>query len=237
MLTRELRSLVAQVSQHARSWNDDEDHTVAAGLLTRSGRVVLGLNSYHFLGGPCGEVAALSNHAMSRPEDPIVAVAAGFGPFGKIVAPCGKCRQVFFDIDPDIRFVVREANGLTTRTAGQLLPFAYDWHHEEAVQRLYLWEGYEEAVRSGAKRQTIRVDDPFQTGEALLVFEKERQSDTVLEAAVTRVRSTTRGELGEQDAQRDGFETLADMQSALDQHYPGLGDEDQVDVVSFELHA
>lgn len=235
MISDDLRRLVQLTAEHAERWNDDRDHTVAAGLLTVSGEIVLGLNTYHFLGGPCGEIAALSNHASSRPDDLIVAVAAVYGTTGGIIAPCGKCRQVLFDIDPGIRFVVREASGLTTRTAAELLPFAYDWRAAERPQRLYMWEGYEELIRSGSKAQTIRVDDPFRPGPAEVVFERENGDVVTIPATITDVRSMTRAELTEDIAARDGFSCLADLHSALDAHYPGLEPSASVDVVRFAL--
>ena len=237
MLTAHLRELVRQTTDHACRWNDDDAHTVAAGLLTESGRVILGLNAHHFLGGACGEVAALSHHAATAPEDPIRAVAAVYGPTGDVIAPCGKCRQILFDIDPSIRFVMREAAGLTTRTARELLPSAFDQTVLEAPQRIHMWEGYEPLIRSGAKRQTLRVDDPFRPGPATLVFEKADGQVVDMPAEVTAVRSLSSGELTEDDAVRDGFTTLAELRTALDRHYPGLDAESPVDVVTFELTA
>lgn len=235
MLTDEIRQLVQETVDHAQRWNDNEDHTVAAGLITESGRIVLGLNTHHFLGGPCGEIAALSNHASSSPDDPIIAVAAAYGPNGDVISPCGKCRQMFFDLDPSTRFVVREANGLTTRAAEELLPFAYDWRDAQRPQRIYMWEGYEPAIRAGEKRQTIRIDDPFRLGQADLVFEKENGEVVSTPAIVSDVRSVTRSELTEEDAQRDGFDTLSDLHAALDLHYPGLHSSSTVAIVAFEL--
>lgn len=235
MLTDELRQLAHKARGHAQRWSDDADHTVAAGLLTESGRVILGMNSYHFLGGPCGEVAALSNHASTAPDDPIVAVAAAYGPTGDIIAPCGKCRQVFFDLSPATLFIVREPNGLTTRTAEELLPFAYDWRAAERPQRIYMWEGYESVIRSGTKQQTIRIDDPFRPGPADLVFEKDGGDVVSIAASVTAVRSVARSELTEDDAKRDGFNSLSALHAALDRHYPGLQPSSGVDVVSFDV--
>lgn len=233
MLTSELRKLARETINHAQLWNDDADHTVAAGLLTDSGRVILGTNTYHFLGGPCGEVVALSNHASTAPDDPIVAVVAAYGPTGDIIAPCGKCRQVFYDLSPTIQFIVREPNGLTTKTADELLPFAYDWRASERPQQIYMWEGYEAAIRSGAKQQTVRIDDPFHPGPAQLVFEKSDGATVYMQATVTAVRSVARNELTVDDARQDGFESLSDLHAALDQHYPGLQASTEIDVVSF----
>lgn len=102
----------------------------------------------------------------------MVGVVAVYGPRDEVIPPCGKCRQVFHDIDPRIEFVVRGHNGLETRTATELLPHAFDPSHLESAQTIYMWEGYEESIRSGDKTQTIRVDDPFAVGPARIVFEK-----------------------------------------------------------------
>ena len=235
MITNELRNLLAKATTHAQRFQDGEDHTVAAALLTKSGKHVLGLNAHHFLGGPCGEISALANHAASYPEDPIQAVAAVYGPTGQVIPPCGKCRQVLFDVDPSIRCIVRGSNGLEAPTVEELLPFAFNWRDMEQEQRIYMWEGYEQSIRSGEKQQTIRVDDPFHEGSAQIVFEKESGEVVTIPAQVTSVASTQRSELSEKQARNDGFGSLTELQEALDTHYPGLGNDDEVDVVEFKL--
>ncbi|GFZ91395.1 ASCH domain-containing protein [Nesterenkonia alkaliphila] len=235
MITPELRRLVYAASEHVRRWNDDGDHTVAAALLTKTGQTVLGLNTYHFLGGPCGEIAALSNHAATCPDDPVVAVVAAYGGSGDVIAPCGKCRQILFDINPAIQCVVRGANGLEAHTVEELLPFAYDWKVADQPQRIYMWEGYEGSIRQGKKNQTIRIDDPFRPGPAQLVFEKDNGSVFTLDAYVTQVQTSTRDALTEEHALADGFANLDELHQALEHHYPELGVEDPVDVVTFTL--
>ena len=235
MITQALRALVSSATTHAEQLHDGEDHTVAAALLTTSGEHVLGLNSYHFLGGPCGEITALANHAATRASDPVVAVVAVYGPTGHVIAPCGKCRQVLHDLDPTIQCVVRSSNGLEAISVADLLPHAYDWRAAERQQRIYMWEGYEASIRSGAKRQTIRIDDPFREGPATLVFEKDSGEVVTMPARVTSVTAVRRCDLTEEHAQRDGFGSLSALHEALDTHYPGLGSEDMTDVVTFEL--
>ena len=235
MITNELRELLATATTHAQRFHDEEDHTVAAALLTESGKHVLGLNAYHFLGGPCGEISALANHAASHPEDPIRAVVAVHGPTGQVLSPCGKCRQVLFDTDPSIRCIVRGSNGLEALTVEELLPLAYNWRDMDKEQRIYMWEGYEKSIRSGEKQQTIRVDDPFHEGSAQIVFEKESGEVVTIPAEVTSVVSTQRRSLTEEQARRDGFGSLAELHEALDTHYPGLAGDDEVDVVEFTL--
>lgn len=235
MISNKLRNLLAEATTHVQRYQAGGDHTVAAALLTESGKHVLGLNAFHFLGGPCGEVSALANHAASYPEDPIQAVVAVYGPTGQVVPPCGKCRQVLFDVNPSIRCIVRGSNGLEAPTVGELLPFAFDWRDLEKEQRIYMWEGYEELIRSGEKQQTIRVDDPFREGSAQIVFEKESGEVVTIPAQVTSVVSTRRSELSEEQAKNDGFGSLTELQEALDTHYPGLAADDEVDIVEFKL--
>ncbi|WP_296144573.1 ASCH domain-containing protein [uncultured Corynebacterium sp.] len=235
MITHELRELAASAKEHAARFNDGNDHTVSAALLTASGRHVLGLNAFHFLGGPCGEVSALAAHAATCPEDPVRAVVAVYGPTGSVIPPCGKCRQVLFDLDPGIQCVVRTNNGFEAPTVAELLPNAFDWRNLGGDQRVYMWEGYEEAIRSGAKRQTIRVDDPFREGGAQLVFEKESGVTVTMPARIVSVATIQRSSLTEEHAKLDGFASLGELHEALDAHYPGLAPEDPVDVVSFEI--
>lgn len=236
MITPSLRDLVASASAHAERFNDGEVHTVAAALLTRSGETVFGLNANHFLGGPCGEISALANRAATCPGDPVVAAVAVHGPTGQVIAPCGKCRQVLFDLDPSIRCVVRTSVGLEAPTVADLLPHAYNWR-TVGEQRIYMWEGYEPAIRSGAKRQTIRVDDPFRVGPATLVFEKDNGEVVTIPAHVTSVITTRRADLTEDQAKKDGFASLQELHEALAWHYPGLADREMADVVSFELRS
>jgi len=41
--------------------------------------------------------------------------------------------------------------------------------------------------------------------------------------------------LSEKQARNDGFGSLAELQEALDTHYPGLAADDKVDIVGFKL--
>lgn len=235
MLTKTHRELVDAAVEHARTTHDGDTHTVAAAILTQSGQVVLGLNSYHFLGGPCGEISALSNHAAAFRDDPVTTIVAAYGPTGSVISPCGKCRQILFDLDPNIECIIRTRNGLQAQSVRALLPHAYDQQTMEQAQRVYMWEGYEAPIKDGQKRQTIRVDDPFHPGPALLVFEKDNGETNTLEASVEKVRTVSRGELTEQEALLDGFNDLESLHAALDRHYPGLSSTDPVDVVQFSV--
>lgn len=235
MLNKNYRGLVAAAKAYAEKNCDADTHTVAASLLTASGTVISGLNSHHYLGGPCAEVTALAKHAEIAPDDPVRAIVAIYGPTGRVISPCGKCRQILFDRDPAIECIVHNANGLEPLSVSDLLPYAYDVTDSNKPQRIYFWEGYEGLVREGRKRQTIRFDDPFEVGPARLIFEKSDGETVVFDARVTKVRQAGRDELTDVDAKRDGFANLQELQDALDFHYPEVGRDIEVDIVTFEV--
>jgi cytidine deaminase/GNAT superfamily N-acetyltransferase len=125
MLSESLQRLVEQAQDEARR-GLGPDHTVGAALLTEGGRVVRGLNTHHYLGGPCAETVALSNHAARCPEDPVRAVVAVHGPTRGVIAPCGMCRQILFEIDPGIECGVPGPEGPEMHPVRALLPRPYD---------------------------------------------------------------------------------------------------------------
>lgn len=235
MISAQLRDLVAVAKHTAEQYNDDHRHTVGAGLLTASGRIVTGMNAYHFSGGPCAEVTALAAHAGTCPEDAPQAIVAVHGPTGRVIPPCGKCRQVLFDRFPDIEVVIRTPSGHEAVGVRDLLPHPFSGRAQEAPQRIHLFDGDGERVRAGGKRQTIRVDDPFVVGAAEIVTDRADGAAATWDAAVTAVEQLRRGELTEDHARRDGWASLVELHRALESRYPGLGDDDPVDVVSFEL--
>ena len=235
MLSRSLRGLTRTAADLADQIDDGETHAVAAAFQTQSGAVVTGVNLFHFLGGPCAEVTAVANHAASFPDDPVRAVVAVHGGHD-VIPPCGKCRQVLHDLDPSIECVIRAEDGYRAVPVRELLPYAFGPQSLEKQQRLCMWEGYEDLIRRGVKQQTIRVDDPFRTGPATLVFEKGSGDVVTIPASVTAVETTTRGDLTDLDARRDGFADLAELHAALDEHYPGLASDEPVDLVSFTVN-
>lgn len=56
-----------------------------------------------------------------------------------------------------------------------------------------------------------------------------------LAASITAVGRVRRRDLTAEHARADGFDSLADLHSALDMHYPGLDGDDMTDVVTFRL--
>jgi cytidine deaminase len=114
----------------------DENHTVAAAVRTHSGNIFVALNVYHFTGGPCAELAVLGTAAaggvLANDMTTMVAVARRPGNVFHVINPCGRCRQVMLDYNPNINVIVQDEVGKETVVrARDLVPFAYIW--EEGV--------------------------------------------------------------------------------------------------------
>ncbi len=104
----------------------DGVHTVGAAVRDEHGRVHVGVNLYHFTGGPCAELVALAaaRAAGARRLGSIVAV----GHHGRgVLAPCGRDRQILSDYHPDIRVIVPTEEGMRSVSTDHLLPLAYEW--------------------------------------------------------------------------------------------------------------
>ena len=99
---------------------------VGAALLGKSGKVYTGCNveNASYPAGMCAERCAVGK-AVSEGEKEFVAIAvvgASPGP----CAPCGICRQVLCEFNPDMRVIMTNLKGDTlVCDASQLLPGAF----------------------------------------------------------------------------------------------------------------
>lgn len=99
---------------------------MGAAVRSADGRLFVGVNLYHFTGGPCAELVALGSARAGGATGitHIVAVGShGRGPIG----PCGRDRQVLYDYHPQIRVIVPTPNGLRNLTIDDLVPLATAW--------------------------------------------------------------------------------------------------------------
>lgn len=104
-------------------------YSVASSVLSDDGRVFSGVNVYHFNGGPCAELVALGVAAAAGATKltHIVAVAnEGRG----VLSPCGRCRQVLYDLHPGIKAVVPSTEGMRMVCVDDLLPAIYTWEKD-----------------------------------------------------------------------------------------------------------
>lgn len=102
-----------------------DDHTMACAARASDGRIITGLNVYHFTGGPCAELVTIGAAAAVGAYDLVTVVAVGNEGRG-VQSPCGRCRQVLLDYFPRIEVVVRTGNGLRAVPVRELLPYAYE---------------------------------------------------------------------------------------------------------------
>ncbi|KAF7596144.1 hypothetical protein BBP40_003043 [Aspergillus hancockii] len=129
-LTPQETTLLATATKTINSIKPSDTHSVASAALSADGRIFTGVNVYHFTGGPCAELVVLGTAAAAGAENltHIVAVADD----RHILSPCGRCRQVLFDLWPGMKVIVfdRERDRPGVVGVGDLLPFAYSWPGE-----------------------------------------------------------------------------------------------------------
>jgi cytidine deaminase len=122
--------MVKAATEAVDKYGDKQNHTVAAAVVTADGKVITGLNLFHFTGGPCGEIVAVAN-AISNGEKGLTAIVAVGDRTRGILAPCGRCRQILFDYYPSMQVILRRGGQLTTTPIRDLLPETYDWNQEQ----------------------------------------------------------------------------------------------------------
>ncbi|MCA2216561.1 ASCH domain-containing protein [Jidongwangia harbinensis] len=210
---------------------DGNIHTVAAAVLDEHGRTHVGLNLYHFTGGPCAELVALAAARAAGARAPRLLVAVGDAGRG-VLAPCGRDRQVLADYFPDIQVIVPTGADVRVVPIGDLLPHTYRWPAQQ-VQRLRFRAGHLPAVRDGSKRVTMRYADPVQVGPALLVFEFDEEIS--LPGRITSTMAKRLDRVTDDEAREDGFAGAADVLPGLRDYYPGLQPGDEIVIVRFDV--
>lgn len=108
---------------------DDANHTTGAAARTAGGRIVTGVNVFHFTGGPCAELVVIGSAAAEGAGNLVEIVAVGDGGRG-ILSPCGRCRQVLADYFPDIRVIVSTGREPCSVPVSGLLPWGNRWDPE-----------------------------------------------------------------------------------------------------------
>lgn len=121
------QKLISAATELVNKRADDKNHTMAAAVLTRSGKVITSMNLFHFTDGPDAEVAALAR-VVTEGEEPELIVAVGHNDRG-VLSPCGRCRQTIFDYYPHMNVVI--SNDGTVRSIKELLPDIFDWNAQQ----------------------------------------------------------------------------------------------------------
>ncbi|RSS67416.1 cytidine deaminase [Streptomyces sp. WAC06614] len=125
-MSPEDRELVEAATALARTRCHGDHHTMAAVARARDGRLVHGVNVYHFTGGPCAELVALGAAVTQGIQDLVAIVAVGDRERG-VVPPCGRCRQVLLDLHPGLRVIVGHGDRMRAVPVAELLPESYVW--------------------------------------------------------------------------------------------------------------
>lgn len=122
-----INTLIATAQNLLDKHGDGKNHTVAAVIKAVDGKVYAGINVFHFTGGPCGEISALSAALSDGNKQLDLIVAVGDNNRG-VIAPCGRCRQVLFEYNPEIKVVINKNGNNVLMSIRELLPETYDWN-------------------------------------------------------------------------------------------------------------
>jgi cytidine deaminase len=133
-LSKADRALIAAATAAIKRRYRDDWQEVGAALRTRSGKIFTGVNLDAYLGrmAVCAEAVALGRAVVELGDagiDTIVAVR--HPPPGEkdqaitVVSPCGACRELIFDYDPQARVIVPSATASAAVPIADLLPNKY----------------------------------------------------------------------------------------------------------------
>jgi len=99
---------------------------VGAALLMADGSIVLGCNvensSYSMT--ICAERSAIAGMISIGHLDPVAIAVAG-GKSSTPCPPCGACRQVLAEFNPDMQVVLESPNRIIVMTVNELLPLSF----------------------------------------------------------------------------------------------------------------
>jgi cytidine deaminase len=107
-------------------------HEVGAALLTRSGHLFSAVHLEATVGriAVCAEAMAIGMAAAAGDTDMVAIVAVNRG--GRIIAPCGMCRELISDYSPECQVILSEGRVVPVL---ELLPDKY--HRESDATKLY----------------------------------------------------------------------------------------------------
>jgi len=208
-------------------------NTVASAVMDVHGDIYTGVNVGHFTGGPCAELVALG-----------VAAAGGAGPIALIVAagdedrglmpPCGRCRQVLLDQQPDCRVIVPDGDGASSVPARDLLPYPSPHPDANPPRLLRFSPQHWKNVVDGVKSATTRFNDRAVPGPATLLFEFDDRYRS-LPGVVESVEQIRFADISDAQAALEDC-TADELRHALrTYYYPEVADDDVVDFVRFTV--
>jgi cytidine deaminase len=101
-------------------------HAVSSALRTKSGQVFEGVHLEAYIGrvAVCAEAITIGSAATQGDSDIDTIVAVYHT--GKIVAPCGMCRELISDYTTDALVILEDSTGIYKTPVLNLLPVKYE---------------------------------------------------------------------------------------------------------------
>jgi len=124
--------LAAAAAARENSYSPYSGFRVGAALLGKSGRVYTGCNVENAAYGPtnCAERTAIYT-AIAAGERDFTAIAVT-SDGEEYTSPCGTCRQVMVEFNPQLRVIMGNVHGgYQVRTAAELLPLYFSLSRQE----------------------------------------------------------------------------------------------------------
>ena len=128
------KDLIAVASEAIRQRYRNDWQEVGAAMRTRDGRVITGVNIDAYLGrmAVCAEAIAIGRSITESGDNGIETIVAVRHPRPhepdqsiKVVSPCGSCRELIHDYDPQARVIVPNGAEMSVMSIGELLPNKY----------------------------------------------------------------------------------------------------------------
>ncbi|CRG89120.1 Blasticidin-S deaminase [Talaromyces islandicus] len=102
--------LIKRATSVVHSLSPSDAHSIANAAIDSNDQVFTGVNVHHFTGGPCAELVMLGMAAAAGASK-LTYIVAIANRQGGIPSPCGRCRQVLLDLQPQIKVIVAEDGG------------------------------------------------------------------------------------------------------------------------------
>jgi cytidine deaminase len=122
--TRELTQLAYGVTGEYQSSKDCTSGSVGAALLTKGGHVYTGVCIDTSCGlGFCAEHSAIAQMLAHKESE--IAMIVAVNTEGQVLPPCGRCRELIYQVNHanlDTRVII---NGTTTMLLSELLPLPW----------------------------------------------------------------------------------------------------------------
>ena len=127
------QELVQAARETLRRLYKKDWHGVSAAIRTKSGKIFTAIHLEATVGriAVCGEAVALGK-AISEGEEAFEAIVAMWYPNDdtskepRIALPCGMCREMLSDYQPDIAVIIQEGNEISKVPVSELLPHRAD---------------------------------------------------------------------------------------------------------------